>query len=124
MPQVIETHPRLEDGTPFPTLWWLTCRALAAQVGRLESEGKMSEINARLDTDPSFRACLEEATRRYVERRDQMEALGTSLHPGGGPDRVKCLHAHTAHELMTGDNPVGAEVLSQLGWADPETPCT
>ncbi|HEX2150008.1 MAG TPA: DUF501 domain-containing protein, partial [Actinomycetota bacterium] len=41
----------------------------------------------------------------------------------GGPDRVKCLHAHTGHHLVEGDNPVGAEVLRELGWHDPTRPC-
>ncbi|MDQ4148839.1 MAG: DUF501 domain-containing protein [Actinomycetota bacterium] len=122
-PQVIETHPRLEDGTPFPTLWWLTCRALAGRVGQLESSGWMGELNERLATDPSFRKALAESTERYVMRRDLLERLGPTTHPGGGPERVKCLHAHTAHYLIIQDNPVGAEVLAALAWAEPKVPC-
>jgi hypothetical protein len=37
-PDVVETAPRLEDGTPFPTLFYLTCpRAVAAGVEPLPS---------------------------------------------------------------------------------------
>lgn len=120
---MIATAPRLEDGTPFPTLWWLTCRALVAAVSRLESEGKMEEINRRLASDERSREALEEATQRYVEARDRLEPLNFPGHPGGGPERVKCLHAHTAHQLVAGDNPVGAEVLEELRWREPQEPC-
>lgn len=123
LPQVIATHPRLEDGEPFPTLWWLTCRALATAVSRLESAGWMEEINGRLATDAVFRRELERSTRRYVEVRDRLESLRVEGHPGGGPERVKCLHAHTAHQLVTGDNPVGAAVLEELSFEEPREPC-
>lgn len=123
LPQVIATHPRLEDGEPFPTLWWLTCRAMSAAVSRLESEGWMEEVNRRLASDAIFRRELERSTSRYTEVRDRLEALGVEDHPGGGPGRVKCLHAHTAHQLATGDNPVGAQVLKALSFEEPREPC-
>jgi hypothetical protein len=121
--QVIETFPRLEDGTPFPTLWWLTCPALSSEVGRLESSGWMADFNNRLRDDPDLRRALEGATEAYIEARDGREPLGATAHPGGGPDRVKCLHAHVAHQLVSGDNPAGAAVLEELAWTDPERPC-
>ena len=38
LPDVIETSPRLPDGTPFPTLYYLTCpRAVAAVVAELDA---------------------------------------------------------------------------------------
>jgi uncharacterized protein len=122
-PQVIWTEPRLEDGTPFPTSWWLTCPKLSSQVGRLESSGWMAEFNRRLLSDPQLHRALEQSTAEYIRLRDQLEHLGPRTHPGGGPDRVKCLHAHTAHHLVTGDNPAGAAVLAELGWVDPDEPC-
>jgi hypothetical protein len=150
LPSVIETHPVLENGEPFPTLWWLTCRRLAAAVGRLEGEGFMAEINRRLASDAGFREALEMSTRLYIDRRDSLAPLGEAAHPGGGfggssspprreaayargcepPEikrgssaRVKCLHAHVAHQLVAGDNPVGAAVLEKIGWAEPGEPC-
>src|SRR5690606_6142387 len=36
-PAVVQTSPRLEDGTPFPTLYYLTCPRLCSLVGRLEA---------------------------------------------------------------------------------------
>jgi hypothetical protein len=127
---VIETRSHLDDGTPFPTLWWLTCRALAKAVGRLEAGGWMAAFNERLRQDPELAQALRRATAAYTARRDALEALSEGSprrgHPGGGGTpggRVKCLHAHVAQQLVTGDNPVGAAVLAELGWADPGIPC-
>jgi len=137
LPQVIETERRLDDGTPFPTLWWLTCRSLSRAVGRLEAGGWMAAFNERLAADPALAEELRAATEAYVARRDggcssgalrgaSGGAPGPVRHPGGGGmagGRIKCLHAHTAHQLVAGDNPVGAEVLEELGWEDPAVPC-
>lgn len=136
LPQVIETSPRLDDGTPFPTLWWLTCRALSKAVGRLEAGGWMATFNERLASEPELAESLAASTAAYIARRDTGTPLpGTERgHPGGGglgareagrsyPGRVKCLHAHTAHQLAAGDNPAGAAVLEELAWVDPATPC-
>jgi len=122
-PQVLQTHPRLDDGTPFPTLYWLTCKKLSSQIGGLESSGWMGGLNRRLADDPEFHAALARSTEAYVGRRDELDPLGPTSHPGGGPDRIKCLHAHTAHHLVSDDNPAGAEVLRELDWRDPERPC-
>ncbi len=118
VPMVIENAPRLEDGSPFPTLFWLTCPILVKRVSKLESDGRMAEMTGRL-RDQGLRARLEHAIDRYVKRRDAHEALtdaGASL--GGGPERVKCLHAHVAHELADGPNPVGAATMAEVGWPD------
>jgi len=123
LPQVIETHPRLEDGTPFPTRWWLTCRTLSSALGRLEAEGWMADMNSRLASDPDLSALLQASVETYVEKREEIEPLGAKGYPGGGPGRVKCLHAHVAHHLMSGDNPVGEAALEHLGWRDPQVPC-
>lgn len=122
-PQVLQTHPRLDDGTPFPTLYWLSCRRLSSAIGGLESSGWMAELNRRLEEDPEFRQALARSTDAYIRQRDELEPLGPTHHPGGGPERIKCLHAHAAHHLVCGDNPAGAEVLRRLGWEDPARPC-
>ena len=83
----------------------------------------MAELNRRLVEDPEFHAALRRSTEDLVARRNELDTLGPTVHPGGGPDRVKCLHAHVAHHLATGDNPAGAEALKQLGWQDPAGPC-
>lgn len=126
LPQVIETQRQLDDGTPFPTMWWLTCRSLSKAIGRLEAGGWMAAFNERLETAPELADFLRRATAAYVARRDAGGPVGPVRHPGGGGmvgGRIKCLHAHTAHQLVTGDNPAGAEALEQLAWQDPMEPC-
>ena len=118
LPDVIETSPRLPDGTPFPTLYYLTCPRAAAQVGKLEASGLMREHAERLRSDPTFAAAYGRAHAGYLERRAELgqvpEIDGVSA--GGMPTRVKCLHALLAHTLATGPgvNPVGDDVLVRL----------
>lgn len=123
VPMVIENHPRLDDGSPFPTLFWLTCPLLVKRVGRLEAEGFMRVLSQRATVDPAWRRRLLDALERYRERRDRRGALGDVSVPGGGPDRVKCLHAHAAHQLADPPNPVGATTLAETGWPDCVAPC-
>lgn len=122
-PQVIQTSPFLPGGVAFPTRWWLTCRALSKAVGRLESEGFIRLVNERLAGDPQFHQALKASTDRLVQLQKQDGLAAIKGHPGGGPDRVKCLHAHVAHQLITGDNPAGAWVLDHLAWVDPHECC-
>jgi len=116
-PTVVCTHPRLEDGTPFPTLYYLTCTRLTALVSTLEAGGVMRELTERLAEDPAFAAAYRRAHESYLAERDALEPLGTRVSAGGMPDRVKCLHVHVAHALAAGPgvNPVGDEVLARLG---------
>jgi uncharacterized protein len=120
---VIESHPRLEDGSPFPTTFWLTCPLLIKRASMLESDGRMAAISQRLGEDAALRGRLSLAIDRYVDRRDAHEAIGPASVPGGGPDRVKCLHAHLAQELADPPNPIGALTLEETGWPDCRLAC-
>ena len=110
-PAVVETAPLLEDGTPFPTFYYLTCRRLNAALSTLESEGLMRELNDRLCEDPEFAADYRRAHDLYLAERDRIAAVPqiAGYSAGGMPDRVKCLHALVAHSLAvgTGVNPAG-----------------
>jgi hypothetical protein len=127
LPDVIETAPRLPDGTPFPTLYYLTCVRACLAASRLEASGVMREMTARLGADPGLRAAYLAAHLDYIARRNAAAAdAGVKPLPpdtataGGMPDRVKCLHALAAHELaVPGSNPLGREVLTGMGewWA-------
>lgn len=80
-----------------------------------------------MSLDPVFKRQLEASTRRFCEARDGGVSREPLRHPGGGPDRVKCLHAHLAHHLISADNPVGMLVLEHLkrnGEAAADAPCT
>ncbi len=111
LPTAVRVSPRLDDGTPFPTVFWQTCPALRAAIGRLEGEHEMVGINERLDTDPDFQSAHADAMQRYVAFRDELgggEKLPGDPRAGGNERYVKCLHVHAAHVLATGDGPVGA----------------
>lgn len=122
-PDVVTTAPRLSDGTPFPTVYYLTCPRACSAVGRLEGSGLMRELEARLDEDRELRQAYAAAHEHYLGARDSLgdvpEIEGTSA--GGMPDRVKCLHVLLAHALAAGPgvNPLGDEVRARVGqwWA-------
>ncbi len=127
-PDVVQTAPRLPDGTPFPTLYYLTCPRASAAAGRLEASGVMTAMTARLAADEDLRRSYRAAHRDYLARRGEAaRACGVEPLPagtqsaGGMPVRVKCLHALMAHELaVPGVNPLGREALDSAGewWAD------
>ena len=121
---VVENHPVLDDGTPFPTLFWLTCPLLVKRASRLEGAGRMRELNATVARADDLRGRIAGALARYRDRRDAHAPVNDAgAPPGGGPERIKCLHAHLAHELADPPNPVGAMVLAQTGWPDCRLPC-
>jgi len=53
-PAVVETPPRLSDGTPFPTFYYATCPRLTGAISTLETTGMMMEMQDRLATDPEL----------------------------------------------------------------------
>jgi uncharacterized protein len=123
-PDVVATAPRLADGSPFPTFYYLTCPLAASAIGTLEASGLMGEMTDRLSADPELQARYQAAHAAYLDERgahgDVAEIADTSA--GGMPYRVKCLHALVAHALAAGPgvNPFGDEALDRLGewWAD------
>jgi len=116
-PDVVETAPRLEDGTPFPTLYYLTCPRATAAASRLESAGRMRDWQDELATDPELAAGYRAAHESYLATRDARDVLPTRMSAGGMPDRVKCLHVLAGQSLAQGHgvNPLGDEVLDALG---------
>jgi hypothetical protein len=120
---VVTTEPRLHNGTPFPTTYYLTCPRAASLIGTLEGSGLMKEMQERLSADLELAARYREAHGSYLADRsalgDVPEIEGISA--GGMPDRVKCLHVLAGHALAAGPgvNPLGDEVLELLGewWA-------
>lgn len=123
-PDVVTTEPRLDDGTPFPTTFYLTCPTAASRIGTLEASGLMKEMSQRLLDDEDLAASYADAHRAYLAAR---EAIGhvpeiDGVSAGGMPTRVKCLHVLAGQSLAQGRgvNPLGDEVLDLLGewWAD------
>ena len=127
-PAVVQTPPRLSDGTPFPTFYYATCPRLTGAISTLESSGLMAEMNERLAQDPDLATAYAKAHEAYLVDRNALginveEVEGISA--GGMPDRVKCLHSLVAHSLSAGPgvNPLGDEALSKLPQWWKENPC-
>jgi hypothetical protein len=128
-PDVVETAPRLPDGSPFPTLYYLTCPRAASAIGTLEASGLMTEMTERIAADPDLAERYQAAHDAYLARRDEVateDGMGpvaeiAGISAGGMPTRVKCLHVLVGHALATGPgvNPLGDEALARLGewWA-------
>jgi hypothetical protein len=122
-PDVVATEPRLDDGTPFPTTFYLTCPRAASMIGTLEASGLMREMSQRLEQDPELAEAYRRAHEAYLAHREGIakvpEIHGVSA--GGMPTRVKCLHVLAGQSLAQGPgvNPLGDEVVELLGeyWA-------
>lgn len=127
LPVVVQVPPHLDDGTPFPTLYWLTCPLASARVGRLEGAGGVKRMEAKSESDPLFASALELAQREYERERTEMITRSDGPQPSGGVGGtragVKCLHAHYAHHAAGGDNPVGELVGSWIEPLDCTEPC-
>jgi len=127
LPTVIRVPPVLDDGTPFPTRFWLTCPLANKRIGRLEGAGGVKAMESALGEDPHLAAQMADAHRRYEAERDAAIPVDAVHRPSGGVAGltvgVKCLHAHYADHAAGNDNPVGALVAP---WVEPlhcEIPC-
>lgn len=126
-PTVVATAPRLPDGTPFPTFYYLTHPAATAAMSALEADHVMRELAEALDADEDLRAAFAHAHAAYLRDRahygDVPEIDGVSA--GGMPTRVKCLHALAGHALAAGPgvNPVGDAALARGGWSPERCAC-
>jgi len=127
LPVVVRVPPHLDDGTPFPTLYWLTCPLAVTRIGRLEGGGGVKRMEAKADSDPLFGEGLQRAHAEYAAERDASitnEAAPRLTGGVGGTTRgVKCLHAHYAHHLAGGENPVGELVAAWIEPLDCEVRC-
>ncbi|MFD1212347.1 DUF501 domain-containing protein [Arthrobacter sp. GCM10027362] len=123
-PLVATTAPRLGNGIPFPTTFYLTHPVITSAVSRLEAAGVMTEMTERLSRDPDLAAAYRRAHEAYLQARDEVGArAGTGEVPeiagvsaGGMPGRVKCLHVLVGHALAAGPgvNPLGDEALERI----------
>jgi hypothetical protein len=120
-PTVVATKPRLADGSPFPTFYYLTHPGATAALSTLEANGFMVAEQDKLAEQPAFAAAYRAAHESYIADRDRhghvAEVEGISA--GGMPTRVKCLHALAAHSLAVGPgvNPVGDDALAACSWS-------
>lgn len=118
-PTVVSTSPRLADGTPFPTLYYLSHPAATAAVSTLEANGAMPALAELLEGEVA--AIYRAAHQSYLDDRNGIEFVAEldGISAGGMPTRVKCLHALVAHALVAGEgiNPIGDLALAQATWS-------
>ena len=126
-PVVVVTAPRLEDGTPFPTLYYLTHPEATAEMSRLEGAHLMVEMQDALANDEELRAQYQRAHDSYLAQREAIEHVDEIAHvtAGGMPTRVKCLHALAGHALAVGPgiNPIGDWALERSAWSPSVCQC-
>jgi len=128
LPVVMTVPPFLDDDTPFPTLYWLTCPLAAKRIGRIEAGGGVRRAELMIAVDPALSDRHAAAAERYCTSRDAMIPDGhTGPQPTGGVGGtgagVKCLHAHYADTAVGNDNPVGEWTAQQIEPLDCETAC-
>jgi hypothetical protein len=120
LPVVVQVPPILDDGTPFPTLFWLSCPLASKRVGRMEGVGGVKAMERRADGNPEFDERLTAAHERYAQQREALLSYDAHPRPSGGVGGttvgVKCLHAHYADTRSGNDNPVGELVAP---WVEP-----
>lgn len=124
-PTVVSTKPRLSDGTPFPTIYYLCHPAATASVSTLEAEGHMPELAAMLEGEIAEQ--YQAAHDAYIADRDGIEVVPelAGVSAGGMPTRVKCLHALVGHTLAAGPgvNPIGDIALERASWSPAVCQC-
>jgi len=126
-PTVVATEPRLPDGTPFPTFYYLTHPGATAAMSALEATQVMREFADLLAEDDEVAAAYARAHEAYLADRsaygDVPEIEGISA--GGMPTRVKCLHALAGHALAAGPgvNPIGDLALERGDWSPQRCTC-
>ncbi|GAA4352080.1 DUF501 domain-containing protein [Microbacterium rhizosphaerae] len=126
-PTVVATAPRLPDGTPFPTFYYLTHPAATAAMSSLEADHVMRELGELLDSDPELQAAYAAAHEAYLADRAQYGEVSEidGISAGGMPTRVKCLHALAGHALAAGPgvNPIGDLALARSTWSPARCVC-
>lgn len=127
-PDVVQTAPRLPDGTPFPTTFYATCPRLTGAISTLESEGEMKVFEAQLAQDEALATAYTAAHEDYLRRRSELGEVAqiAGISAGGMPNRVKCLHVLVAHALAVGPgvNPIGDAALAMLAPWWQTRPCS
>jgi uncharacterized protein len=107
-PAVTEQAPYDEDGKPFPTTYWITCRHLVAAVSRVEAGGGVERWTDAVRAERELADSLERAN----EQQRTLTGLGIGGSSRGGS--LKCLHAHVAYALAHPEYELGQRILAEL----------
>lgn len=133
-PLVAATAPRLSNGIPFPTTFYLTHPTITAAVSRQEAGGVMAEMTQRLDQDEELAARHRRAHENYLQERERIREAAQQdpvweiegISAGGYPERVKCLHVLVGHSLAVGRGvtPLGDAALDLIAQEWTPAVCT
>lgn len=117
-PAAVLTEPRLPDGSPFPTMYYLTHPELVREASTLEASGEMQQLQQQLQENPELQEAYLAAHRSYLSQRASLAEVEeiADFSAGGMPSRVKCLHALIGHSLSVGPgvNPIGDRAITML----------
>ncbi|SBS31693.1 hypothetical protein MSP8887_01573 [Marinomonas spartinae] len=121
IPQVLEMETWVFD-QPFPTLYWLSSKAIDKALAKIESQGVVKELEQRIKEDDTLREAYHQSHQDYITRRwavmspdhkaiiekKGFKPLFEKLGIGGiaNWDQVRCLHMQYAHHLA-GNNVIG-----------------
>jgi hypothetical protein len=121
-PAVTEQTAYDNDGEPFPTTYWITCRHLVAAVSRLEAAGGVERWSRAAAEDPELRESLERANEEQRSLRPELDlGIGGARREAGS---LKCLHAHAAFALARPGYELGDRILAELEPLWPDVCCT
>ena len=120
-PAVTEQRPFDENGQPFPTQYYLTCRHLVAAISRLEAAGGVERWTRAAAEDPELAASLADADAEQRRIRPELDAGIGGATRGGS---LKCLHAHAAFALARPGYALGERILAEVPERWPDSCCT
>ena len=128
LPIVVDVPKNLDDGTPFPTMYWLTCPMYVKKVSTLESNGMVKDLDKQLESNKKLNKLWRKRQKSYEnERNKKYKSLLNTISPiggvGGTTKSIKCLHSHLADELASGKNVIGKVVLESVGGCNCNEPC-
>jgi hypothetical protein len=120
-PAVTEQAPFDEEGRPFPTQYYVTCRHLVAAISRLEAAGGVERWTEATRADGTLARSLADAQEEQRRLRPELDAgIGGSTRDGS----LKCLHAHAAFALARPGYELGDRILAELPALWPDSCCT
>jgi hypothetical protein len=111
-PAVTEQPAFTDDGSPFPTTYYLTCPWLVAALARSEAEGGVSRWTRAAAEDPTLRESL---VRADAEQRRLRPELDVGIAGTRTPGALKCLHAHAAFALARPGYELGERIVDEVG---------
>ena len=111
-PAVTEQPAFTDDGSPFPTTYYLTCPWLVAALARSEAEGGVSRWTRAAAEDPALGESL---ARADADQRRLRPELDVGIAGTRTPGALKCLHAHAAFALARPGYELGERIVEEAG---------